>query len=160
VKLSRYSIRDFSNQARLPVTQVVSMAPELLHTPLDVSTAAEFFSAKLADRCTVCLRIFAFTSEVWWECTCHIQPRSSRSYIAFLPFCRVCIHAALTGCLAMLLRKAAATASLPALDAVAAAVVVMKRFLQHILVQAHGQVDRMLSFDILLASLQVLQWLA
>jgi hypothetical protein len=77
--------------------------------------------------------------------------------MAFLPSCRVCIHAALAGCLAMLVRKAAATASLPTLDAVAAAVV-MKRFLQHILVQAHGQVDRMLSFDILLASLQVLQF--
>ena len=57
----------------------------------------------------------------------------------------------------MLRRKAAAAAALPALDAAAAAVV-MKRFLQHILVQAHGQVDRMLSFDIVLASLQVLQW--
>ena len=56
----------------------------------------------------------------------------------------------------MLLRKAAATASLPALDAVAAEVV-MKRFVQHILVQAHGQVDRKLSFDLLLASIQVLQ---
>ena len=56
----------------------------------------------------------------------------------------------------MMLRRVTPTAAAPALDAVAAAVV-MKRFLQHVLVQAYGQVDRMLSFNLLLAGLQVLQ---
>jgi hypothetical protein len=78
VQLSRNDIRDLSKQASKTAcdTQVVSMAPELFHTPLDVSTAAEFFSAKLADRCTVCLRTFAFACEVCGECTCHTEPRS------------------------------------------------------------------------------------
>lgn len=130
------------------VVQVVATAPDLFRLPSDIGTAAEFFSARLADRqapeCVAMNFHLVQMSEMKMVGDC---------FAAFV-ICRTCVRGALTGCLALVQRRAAGNATAPALDATAATVVVT-RFQQHILVQAFGQVERMLSFDLMLASIQV-----
>lgn len=63
-------------------------------------------------------------------------------------------RAALTGCLALLQRKGARVAGVPAANS-PTAVVMMQRFLQHIMVQAFGQPERMLAFELLETAIEV-----
>lgn len=81
-----------------------------------------------------------------------VQANAQADHVSYSS--RACVRGALKGCLALVLRKAAGDAAAPAPDATAAAVI-LKRFQQHILVQAFGQVERMLSFELVLAAIQV-----
>ncbi len=80
-----------------------------------------------------------------------VQANAQADHVSYSS--RACVRGALKGCLALVLRKAAGDAAAPAPDATAA--VILKRFQQHILVQAFGQVERMLSFELVLAAIQV-----
>lgn len=80
-----------------------------------------------------------------------VQPNAQADHVFSF---RACVRGALKGCLALVLRKAAGNAAAPAPDATAATVI-LKRFQQYILVQAFGQVERMLSFELVLAAIQV-----
>lgn len=65
---------------------------------------------------------------------------------------RVSVRAALTGCLALLQRKEAS--SEPPLAA-SSAVTLVRRMVQHIQVQAFGQPERMLAFEVLQTAVEV-----
>lgn len=67
---------------------------------------------------------------------------------------RVSAKAALTGCVEVLRRKGAGAAGAPPPTA-ATAVTVVQRFLQHIQVQAFGQQERVLAFDLLETAMEV-----
>ncbi len=63
-------------------------------------------------------------------------------------------RAALTGCVALLQRRSN-TATGAAAPTAATAVLIVQRFLQHILVQAFGQPERMLAYELLETAVEV-----